>query len=127
MINFMEKKKNTFNNEYIITFIKENFKLIDNVNDIERYFLNSVKIKENEDGTINVYWSIYLDEMNLSEFPLKDKYIINELFGSLYIQFNNFKNFEGCPKINHGDFDYSNNPIKNFDNLPTVDGLIFKL
>lgn len=64
--------------------MKENFKWIDKVNDIERYFLNSVKIKENEDGTINVYWSIYLDEMNLSEFPLKDKYIINELFGSLY-------------------------------------------
>ena len=82
-INIMEKK-NTFTNEHIITFMKENFKWIDKVNDIERYFLNSVKIKENEDGTINVYWSIYLDEMNLSEFPLKDKYIINELFGSLY-------------------------------------------
>ena len=121
----LNNRKNTFTNERIITFMKENFKWINKVSDIEKYFLNPVKIKENEDSTINVYGSIYLDEMNLSEFPWKDKYIINELFGSLYIQFNNFKNFEGCPKIIHGDFDYSNNPIKNFDNLPTVDGIIF--
>ena len=35
--------------------MKENFKWINKVSDIEKYFLNPVKIKENEDGTINVY------------------------------------------------------------------------
>ena len=63
--------------------------------------------------------------MNLYEFPWKDKYVINELFGSLYIQYNNFKNFDGCPKIIHGDFDYSNNPIEDFNKLPIVDGIVF--
>ena len=121
----LNNRKNTFNDGHIISFMKENFKWIDKVSDVERYFLNPVKIKENEDGTINVYGSIYLDEMNLSEFPWKNKYVINELFGSLYIQFNDFKNFDACPKIIHGDFDYSNNPIENFDNLPKVDGTIF--
>ena len=121
----LNNRKNTFNDEHIISFMKENFKWINKVSDIEKYFLNPVKIKENEDGTINVYGSIYLDELNLSEFPWKNKYIINELFGSLYIQFNHFKNFNDCPKIIHGDFDYSNNPIENFDMFPTVDGNIF--
>jgi hypothetical protein len=105
--------------------MKEHFKWIDKVSAVEKYFLNPVKIKENHDGTINVYGSIYLDEMNLYEFPWKDKYIINELFGSLYIQYNNFKNFDGCPKIIHGDFAYSNNPIDDFNKFPIVDGIVF--
>ena len=36
------------------SFMKENFKWIDRVSDVERYFLNPVKIKENEDGTITI-------------------------------------------------------------------------
>jgi hypothetical protein len=121
----LNNRKNTFKDESIISYMKENFKWINKVSDIEKYFLNPVKIKENADGTINVYGSIYLDEMNLSEFPWKDKFKINELFGSLYIQYNNFKNFDWCPKIIHGDFDYSNNPIENFDKIPLVDGFTF--
>ena len=121
----LNNRKNTFKNEKIISYMKENFKWIDKVSVVEKYFLNPVKIKENTDGTINVYGSIYLDEMNLFEFPWKDKYIINELFGSLYIQYNHFKNFDDCPKIIHGDFDYSNNPIEDFNKLPIVDGIVF--
>ena len=121
----LNNRKNTFKNEKIISYMKENFKWIDKVSTVEKYFLNPVKIKENTDGTINVYGSIYLDEMNLDKFPWKDKYVINELFGSLYIQYNNFKNFDNCPKIIHGDFDYSNNPIEDFNKLPIVDGIVF--
>jgi hypothetical protein len=121
----INNRKNTFKDHEIISYMKENFKWIDKVSNIEKYFLNPVKIKENLDGTINVYGSIYLDEMNLDKFPWSGKYEINELYGSLYIQYNNFKSFDDCPKIIHGDFDYSNNPIKNANNMPKVDGIIF--
>lgn len=63
--------------------------------------------------------------MYLTEFPWKDKYIINELFGSLYIQYNKFESFIGCPKIIHEDCDYLNNPIKNDKNMSEVKGIIF--
>lgn len=121
----INNRKNTFIDNEVISYMKENFKWIDKVSDIEKYFLNPVKIKQNEDGTINVYGSIYLDEMNLTKFPWKDKYKINELFGSLYIQYNNFKNLNGCPKIIHGDFDCSGNHITDISNMPKVDGIIF--
>lgn len=122
----INNRKNTFKDEEIISYMKESFKWIDKVSDIERYFLNPVTIKENDDGTINVYGSIYLDEMNLKEFPWKNKFKIKELFGSLYIPYNQFENLEGCPQIIHGDFDYSNNPINDFSTMPIVDGTIFK-
>lgn len=121
----INNRKNTFKDEEIISFMKNNFKWIDKVSNIEKYFLNPVKIKENGDGTINVYGSIYLDEMNLSKFPWNDKYIIKELFGSLYIQYNNFKNLDGSPKIIHGDFDFSNNPLEDLTQMPKVEGTMF--
>lgn len=76
----INNRKNTFNNEKIINYMKENYHWINKLSDIEKYFKNPVKIKNNEDGTVNVYGDIYLDDMNLSEFPWKDKYQINELF-----------------------------------------------
>jgi len=122
----INNRKNTFKDQEIIEYMKKNFKWIDKVSDIEKYFLNYVTIKENDDGSINVYGSLYLDEKGLSEFPWKNKFKIKELFGSLYIQYNNFKNLDGCPEIIHEDFDCSNNPIENFSNMPKVDGIIFK-
>lgn len=121
----INNRKNTYTDQQVISYIKENFKWINKISDIEKYFLNPVKIKQNNDQTVNVYGSIYLDELNLTKFPWKDKYNIKELFGSLYIQYNNFKNLDGCPKIIHGDFDYSNNPINDLSNMPKVDGIIF--
>lgn len=39
--------------------------------------------------------------------------------------FNKFESFIGCPKIIYGDFDYSNNLIKNDKNMSEVKGIIF--
>lgn len=114
----------------LIEYMKENFKWIDKVSDEDKYFLNPITIIDNKDGTVNIDGNLYLDELNLNEFPWKDKFKIRELFGSLYIQGNNFENLDGCPEIIHGDFDCSNNPmstkIENLNiNLPKVDGFIF--
>ena len=46
--------------------MKNNFKWIDKITDAERYFLNPVKIRKNNDGTVNIYGSIYLDELGIS-------------------------------------------------------------
>lgn len=123
----LNNRKNTFHDETVISYMKNNFKWIDKITDAERYFLNPVKIEKNNDGTVNIYGSIYLDELGISQFPWKNKFKIKQLFGSLYIQYNLFESFENCPEIIHGDFDYSNNPIKSFNHFPKVEGIVYEI
>jgi hypothetical protein len=121
----LNNRKNTFDNQKVISYMCNNFVWKDRLTDAEKYFLNPISIKENSDGTVNVYGSIYLDELPITEFPWKDKFKVKELFGSLYIQFSSIKSLKNCPEIIHGDFDYTEVQLENLENFPKVNGNIF--
>ena len=104
--------------------MKENFRWIDKVTDDIRYFRTpGIKIIQNEDGTVNVVGSIYLDCQGLSKFPWAGKYRIKELFGSLYINDNELTSLEGVPEIIHGDFIATGNRFENLDGMLEIEGL----
>ena len=79
----LKNRKGTFTDEEVINYMKENFKWIDKVTDDIRYFRTpDIKIIKNDDGTVNIKGSIYLDGQRLKELPWVGKYKIKELFGS---------------------------------------------
>jgi len=119
----LKNRKGTYDDEEVICYMKDNFKWIDKVTDDIKYFRTpGVKIVQNDDGTVNVIGSIYLDEQDLDALPWIEKYDVRELFGSLYINGNRLTTLNGVPKIIHGDFIATGNKFSSLDGMPEVEG-----
>ena len=119
----IRNRKNTFNDEGVISYMKEHYKWIDRVTDDIKYFRSpGTQISDNGDGTVNVIGDIYLDDAGIEVLPWIGKYKVKELFGSLYVSGNKLVSFEGFPEVIHGDLITSGNNFKNLENMPKVDG-----
>lgn len=115
----IKNRKNTFIDQDVINYMKNNYKWIDKISDSERYFLTpNLKIEVIKDNMVNVYGDIYLDDMNLTELPWKDKYIVQNLYGNLNLNYNHLKTFKNFPKYIHGDLNIVKNQFENFDGFP---------
>lgn len=114
-----ENRQNTFKDQIIINHMKQNYKWIDKITNSQRYFKTpGLKIENIKDNIVNVYGDIYLDDQNLTELPWKRQYIVQYLYGSLYLSNNNLKDFENFPKYIEGNLELANNPIESFNNFP---------
>ena len=120
----LKNRKGTFMDEDIVSYMRDHYCWIDKLTDDIKYFRTpGVKTIDNEDGTVNVVGSIYIDEQGLDKLPWVGRFTIKELFGSLYINGNNLKSLDGVPSVIHGDFIASDNPFESLDGMPEVDGL----
>jgi hypothetical protein len=100
-------------------------KLFENFDDIDSRGIywrirNACKIYDinnyiiNEDGTIDVSGSVYLDYRELIKLPLK----FRNVTGNFYCQNNQLTSLEGCPQSVGGHFFCSYNQLKTLDGCP---------